>query len=127
MLKLHTPMRIGIYGSELTAPGRGVGLWAPGYHNTLTHAGAQPVVVRQSTGNETWDEVFEGTQGIVLCGFRGKHGLVNGDEESLCLWCRNRRMPLLAIDQGMLALNTALGGTNHVDVGREVPEAIQHR
>ena len=127
MLKAQPLLRIGVYGSELTAPGRGVGLWAPGYHNTLVHAGAEPIAIRQATGNETWDEIFEGIQGIVLCGFRGKHGTVNGDEESLCLWSRQRRMPLLAIDQGMLAMNTALGGTNYLDLAREFPEALQHR
>lgn len=127
MLKVQSLLRIGVYGSELTAPGRGVGLWSPGYHNTLVHAGAEPVAIAQATGNETWDEIFEGIQGIVLCGFRGRNGTVNGDEESLCLWSRQRRMPLLAIDQGMLALNTALGGTNYLDLPREFPEALQHR
>jgi putative glutamine amidotransferase len=50
-----------------------------------------------------------------------------GDVESLCLWCRQHRFPLLAIDQGVLAMNAAFGGTNYGDLARELPEALQHR
>jgi putative glutamine amidotransferase len=120
-------VRIGVYGSEIAASGRGVGLWAPGYHNTLTAAGAQPVAIPQATGDETWDEIFDSVQGIVLCGFRNRFGMSHGDEESMCLWCRHRRVPLLAIDQGMLALNSAFGGSNYLDLAREFPDGIQHR
>jgi putative glutamine amidotransferase len=126
MLKLSTPLRIGIYGAELPG-GRGVGLWSAGYQSTLTAAGAEPVRLQQATGAETWDEMLDGLQGVVLSGHGSPLGQSLGDEESLCQWCRQRKMPLLAIDQGLLALNTAFGGTNYLDLPREVPEALQHR
>lgn len=37
------------------------------------------------------------------------------------------RVPLLAIDAGLLALNSAFGGGNYLDLARELPEALQHR
>ena len=50
-----------------------------------------------------------------------------GDIESLCLWCRENRFPLLTIDNALLAMNSAFGGLNYNDVAREMPEALQHR
>jgi putative glutamine amidotransferase len=50
-----------------------------------------------------------------------------GDTESLCLWCREHRFPLLTIDQALLAMNSAYGGLNFTDLPREMPEALQHR
>ena len=50
-----------------------------------------------------------------------------GDIESLCLWCREHRFPLLTIDQALLAMNSAFGGLNYNDLSREMPEALQHR
>jgi putative glutamine amidotransferase len=50
-----------------------------------------------------------------------------GDIESLCLWCREHRFPLLTIDHALLAMNSAFGGLNFTDLAREMPEALQHR
>ena len=50
-----------------------------------------------------------------------------GDIESLCLWCRQHRFPLLTIDHALLAMNSAFGGLNYSDLPREMPEALQHR
>jgi putative glutamine amidotransferase len=36
-------------------------------------------------------------------------------------------MPLLVIDEGLLTLNSALGGTNYRDLSSEMPDALQHR
>src|SRR5262249_32575294 len=47
--------------------------------------------------------------------------------ESLCLFCSRNRIPVLAIDHGLHALNVAHGGTLYLDLPRELPEAIQHR
>src|SRR5262249_1461251 len=49
------------------------------------------------------------------------------EEEVLVRFCRQHRIPLLAIDRGMHILNTAFGGTLHIDLARELPEALQHR
>jgi putative glutamine amidotransferase len=36
-------------------------------------------------------------------------------------------MPFLGVDRGMHALNVSYGGTLHVDLPRELPNALQHR
>ncbi len=124
----NTPsVRIGIYGSEVSpSKARGVGLWSAGYQGTLTAAGAEPVFLKRGSGNERWEEILHDVQGVVFSGSfaQSPHKFT---EEGLCLWCREKRLPLLAIDQGLLTLNLAFGGLNHQDLCRELPEALQHR
>jgi putative glutamine amidotransferase len=36
-------------------------------------------------------------------------------------------MPMLVVDEGLLTLNSALGGTNYRELANELPEALQHR
>ena len=118
---------IAVYGSEVRKAGRGVGLWAAGYHGAITAAGANPTLIPPETGDKPWGEVLEGYHGVVVCGHRDSDPAKMGDAESLCLWCKRHRFPLLAIDQGMLAMNAAFGGLNYADLARELPEALQHR
>jgi putative glutamine amidotransferase len=120
-------LRIAVYGSEVKKHGRGVGLWAAGYHGAITAAGATPTFLPQATGDESWGEILDGYNGVVVCGFAQADPTKMGDVESLCLWCRQHRFPLLAIDQGLLAMNAAFGGLNYADLPRELPEALQHR
>ncbi len=118
--------RIAIYGSEVGQPGKNIGLWPSGYKGTITAAGAVPVFLKPAIGDRPWDEVLGDCAGVVVCGFdRGPTR--HGDMESLCLWARTNRFPILAIDRGLLALNAALGGLNYEDLPRELPEALQHR
>ncbi len=127
MFVSNNPTPIAIYGSEVHLKGRGVGLWTTGYHGTLAAAGAKPVFLKPARGDRSWGEILEGTVGVVACGFdQGTPGKM-GDVESLCMWCRENRFPLLAIDSGMLAMNAAFGGLNYADLSREMPEALQHR
>ncbi len=121
-------VRIGIYGSEVSsaARARGVGLWSAGYQGTLTAAGAVPVFLKIGAGNERWDEVLQDVDGVVFSGSFA-HSPHKFTEEGLCLWCRDKRLPLLAIDQGLLTLNQAFGGLNHQELSKELPEALQHR
>jgi gamma-glutamyl-gamma-aminobutyrate hydrolase PuuD len=120
-------IRIGIYGYEpARANGRGVGLWSPGFHGFLSAAGAMPVRLEPFQGDESWCDILSGIQGVVLAGWPAAMPRM-GDEEGLCYWCKERRVPLLAIDNGMLALNAAFGGANFLDLSREMPEALQHR
>ena len=127
MFSTNHPLRIAVYGSEITTKGRGVGLWTSGYHGTLTAAGAEPVFLKPASGGESWSEILHGFGGVVACSF--EHGIPGkmGDIESLCLWCRQHRFPLLTIDQALLAMNSAFGGLNYGDLSREMPEALQHR
>jgi putative glutamine amidotransferase len=127
MFSANSDLRIAIYGSEIKSKGRGVGLWSAGYKSTLIAAGAAPTFLKPASGDESWSELLHGFQGVVVCGFdHGTPGKM-GDIESLCLWCREHRFPLLAIDQGLLAMNSAFGGLNFTDLSREMPEALQHR
>lgn len=127
MFTSKDPIRIAVYGSEIKTKGRGAGLWNTGYQGTLTAAGAEPVFLKPSTGDQSWGEMLRGTCGVVACGFEPSEAGKLGDIESLCLWCKSHRFPLLAIDNGLLAMNAAYGGLNYADLPRELPEALQHR
>src|SRR5262245_10146138 len=120
-------IRIGIYGHVEPEPtGRGVGLWSAGYENTLIAAGAQPIRLDAFEGDESWSEFLSGVHGVVFTGWPASAPRM-GDEEGLCLWCRDHRLPLLAIDDGLLALNSVFGGSNYLNLARDLPEALQHR
>jgi putative glutamine amidotransferase len=127
MFTANSNLRVAVYGSEVRKAGRGVGLWAAGYEGALAAAGASAVFLPQAAGDQPWDEVLEGFHGVVACGFHDADPAKMGDVESLCLWCRQHHYPLLAIDQGVLAMNAAFGGANYGDLSRELPEALQHR
>jgi putative glutamine amidotransferase len=120
-------LRIAVYGSEVKKAGRGVGLWAAGYQGAIAAAGGNATLLTQAAGDESWAEVLEGFHGVVVAGFHNTDTTQMGDVESLCLWCKQHRFPLLAIDRGLLAMNAAFGGTNYGDLAREMPEALQHR
>jgi gamma-glutamyl-gamma-aminobutyrate hydrolase PuuD len=120
-----SPLRIAVYGSEVNILGRGVGLWSVGYNASVIAAGATPVFLKPSAAKQTWGELMDGCKGVVLCGFAGARD--SGDMESLAVWCKQRKFPILAIDNGVLALNQGLGGVNYTDLPRELPEALQHR
>jgi putative glutamine amidotransferase len=122
-----TGIRIGIYGQDEPVPaGANVGLWTAGYDGFLTAAGAVPVRIERFTGDDSWSDLLDGVQGVVFTGWPASEPRM-GDEEGLCLWCRQRRLPILAIDDGLLALNLAFGGNNFEDLGRDLPTALQHR
>jgi len=127
MFTSNNPLRIAVYGSEIKAKGKGVGLWTTGYHGTLTAAGADPVFLKPNCGGRSWGEVLHGFAGVVVCGFDTAAPGKMGDIESLCLWCRQHRFPLLTIDHALLAMNSAFGGLNYGDLAREMPDALQHR
>ena len=127
MFSTKDPLRIAVYGSENKTKGRGVGLWATGYHGTLVAAGAEPIFLQPACGGESWGEILHGFKGVVVNGFDQSTPGKLGDIESLCLWCREHRFPLLTIDQALLAMNSAFGGLNYGDLAREMPEALQHR
>lgn len=125
MFNSTNPLRVAVYGSEVQTKGRGVGLWTSGYHGTLTAAGAEAVFLKPASGSRSWGEILDGFVGVVACGHH--QGGKMGDIESLCLWCREHRFPLLTIDQALLAMNSAFGGLNYNDLSREMPDALQHR
>src|ERR1700758_2690431 len=83
-------LRIAVYGAEVSTQGRGVGLWSVGYKATVTAAGATPVFLKPSTGSRTWSELLDGCKGVVVSGFENSERY-EGDMESLCTWCKQRK------------------------------------
>jgi putative glutamine amidotransferase len=108
-------------------PERGWRLWPVGIRGTLTAAGCEPVLLDLPRPDQTWDDLLRDVHGIVLAGGDADApGRVEA-QEALCLWCRAHRLPLLAIDHGLHTLNAVYGGSLHLDLPRELPEALQHR
>lgn len=123
-------VRVGIFGVEPVC-GSDVnhhpGLWSAGYAGSLTAAGAVPVELSQPKGRTTWDDILEEIDGVVYAGFPNSDLRPIAHEEQLCHYCRENKLPMLAIDSGLLMLNTAFGGTIYTELARELPEALQHR
>src|SRR5262245_39205905 len=122
-------IRIGVCGSETTTAraGRGWAIWSPGYTAALAVAGAEAVLLEQPSGHNGWGAALADVHGVVLAGSDLGGRTPVTDEGGLLQYCRAHRLPLLAIDAGLLALNSAFGGGNYLDLARELPEALQHR
>jgi putative glutamine amidotransferase len=130
MSTTQSSVRIGIFGCDPINPGQvnhHPGLWSAGYAGSLTHAGGIPVDLCLPHGHHTWEDVLEEIDGVVYSGFPDSPSRPIAQEEQLCLYCREHKLPLLAIDHGLLTLNTAFGGTLYLELARELPEALQHR
>jgi putative glutamine amidotransferase len=123
------PARIGIYGCDGAAlsSARGFGLWPPGYQAVLTNTGAHPVPLGTALTARSWGDVLDGLHGVVFCGSERTTARQAADEQEFCQWCKAHRLPLLAIDAGLHALNSTFGGSLYLDLPRELPEALQHR
>jgi putative glutamine amidotransferase len=102
-------------------------LWPTGYPAALTAAGATPVPLTPPDRPHGWDELLKDLHGLVLAGTDRASARQPEDDMELLQRCRARRLPLLAIDQGMLTLNASFGGSSYLDLARELPEALQHR
>ncbi len=122
------PVRIAFCGSESACRGnRGWGLWPTGYPAALTAAGAVPVALPADAGLHNCEQVLADVHGLVFAGTERGTGRPPAADTGLLHWCRERRLPVLAIDEGMLALNATFGGSSYLDLARELPEALQHR
>ena len=122
-------IRIGIHGPDIHAGKRhSAGLWPAGVAAAITYAEAEPVSLPESS-ERSWGEVLEtlNVQGVVIVGHDSLAKRCPTHAESLCSWCHDHNIPLLAIDQGTLLLNSSHGGTLYNDLPRDLPEALQHR
>ena len=121
-------IRIGIFGNDCSWVNEkhGCGLWPAGLAASVTAAEAVPCPL-EATAGASWLTLLEGIQGVIVAGHDGALRRQTTDAESLCQFCRKNKVPLLAIDHGMLWLNSAHGGTVYSDLARELPEALQHR
>src|SRR5262245_3524503 len=122
-------IHVGICGPEERCTGdyRGCGLWAPGYAPSITAAGGTPVNVGLLGNVPFGDDLLDNLHGLVFTGADNPSPRTLAECEKLILACRKRGLPVLAVDQGLLLLNLALGGTNYQELSREMPEALQHR
>ena len=122
-------LRIGIFGPEEIAgsESRGCALWATGYEAAITMAGATPVSLGETTDGTPWKEVLSDLDALVWTGRTQPGFPLRLEEERLCNWCRKIRLPLLAVDDALHALNLHFGGTLYLDLPRERPDALQHR
>src|SRR5437773_1570700 len=84
-------------------------------------------VVGRVAGRRTHPPVAKWISPLVFAGSPAGAPGTYADEQSLCLHCRDRQIPLLAIDQGLHTLNATFGGSVYLDLARELPEALQHR
>jgi putative glutamine amidotransferase len=122
------PIRIGILGQESSSANErhGCGLWKAGYANCLEFAEAAPVRLPESP-DVSWSETLADVQGVLIVGHDGDNRRTLAHSDSLVIWCREHDFPILGVDHGMHELNSAHNGTLFQDVGREWPEALQHR
>jgi putative glutamine amidotransferase len=120
--------RIGIYGLDSAAgeASRGCNLWPAGYASAVSAAGGTAVSLVMPGPGHAWDDAFE-LDGIVFLGHDKPTARQSANEERLCRWSREREIPFLGVDWGLHALNAAFGGTNYMDLPRELPNALQHR
>ncbi len=122
-----SPIRIGIYGLGEDAPGKGgIALWENTYQGVITAADAEPVTLSRDP-EKPWEDMFRGIHGLVFSGWGQDDMRELADQESMCLWCRDQHIPILAIDEGMVIMNAAFGGTTFRDLPRDLPDALQHR
>ncbi len=129
MAAATSPIRIGIYGSALIAnqKNRGCGLWPAGYAGAIEAAGATAVALCELTAGVSPDAILDGVAGVVFVAGRMPTQQQSVEEERLCKWCQQHRLPLLGVDQGLHILNATYGGSIYQDLARELPEALQHR
>jgi putative glutamine amidotransferase len=146
MVASTTSLRIGIYGPEEVAgnESRGCALWETGYAAAVRMAGGDPIPLGRPTSGRTWGTLLEDIQALIWTG-RARAAVPHKrdclfevseiasfsqpspEEVRLCDWCRKKRLPLLAVDDALLVLNTIYDGTLHLDLPKERPEALQHR
>ncbi len=121
-------IRIGIYGHDSTPKSdrHGCGLWGAGYAACLETAEAVPVLLPE-TPPISWGDTLADIHGVLLIGHDGDSRRNLSLADPLVLWCREHDFPILGVDHGMHTLNSAFGGTLFQDIGREWPEALQHR
>src|SRR5437879_1119209 len=114
---------IGIYGRDETATtqSRGCALWPAGYAAAVKAAGGTPIALQLPDVRSFWDEPPNGLDGVLFLGGFPATARRTASEERLCLWCQEQRVPFLGVDQGLHILNSAHGGTLHLDLRRELP------
>jgi putative glutamine amidotransferase len=129
MVASTTSFRIGIYGPEEVAgnESRGCALWDTGYAAAVRMAGGDPVMLGATVAGRSFGYVFEDIHALIWTGRFSSCPQPLPEEVRLCSTCRRKQLPLLAVDDALLVLNTIYNGTCYQDLSKERPEALQHR
>jgi putative glutamine amidotransferase len=129
MVASTTSLRIGIYGPEEVAgnESRGCALWDTGYAAAVRMAGGEPVMLGRTVAPRNWGAAWGDLRALVWTGCFRAGSQPQPDEVRLCNWCRKNRLPLLAVDDALLVLNTIYDGGVYLDLSKERPDALQHR
>ncbi len=128
MVASSLSFRIGIYGQEEWSAGNPVGRnpWPPGYEAALREAGAEPVPLAEGLSPRNLRTTLQEIHGLVWAGNSTASGPAARDVE-VYRWCHKNRVPVLAVDEGLLVFNVLAGGSIYEDLSRQLPEALQHR
>ncbi|MBM4095391.1 MAG: gamma-glutamyl-gamma-aminobutyrate hydrolase family protein [Planctomycetes bacterium] len=120
--------RIGFFGPNGYHGDRrhGSNLWDAGIRASLEYAEAEAVALPEKIEGKRVSNLLANVDGLVVTGHDACH-FRHTDMEELFQYCRKNAIPVLAIDRGMHAMNTAFGGTTMIDMGREAPDMLQHR
>jgi putative glutamine amidotransferase len=121
--------RIGIYGSDETetTQSRGCSLWPLGYAAAVTEAGGIPVPLEMPGRYSGCEDILADLDGVLFVSREPGDSRRAATEEWLCRQCHKQRLAFLGVDEGLHALNTTFGGSLHLDVARECPQALQHQ
>jgi putative glutamine amidotransferase len=118
-----------MYGVDQIDPQekRGCALWPAGYAAAVTEAGGTPFQLERRHPGTAWKEALDGVHGILFLGYGEGSAAQTASEERLCRYCREHGIPWLGVDPGLHILNTTFGGTLHLDLPRDLPQALQHQ
>jgi len=99
----------------------------PGYFDVVQAVGGLPVLLAASAREAEIHACLEGAEGVVLDGGPDLDPLREiTSARALIQHAMDRRLPLLAIGQGLQQLNTAAGGTLYPSTSEDQPGALAH-
>ncbi len=119
-----------------------VSFLSAGYYDSLTKAGAVPVVIPPLKDEEDLNRVLDALDGVVLCGGADLDPEYDGFmrhpsvrlldkrretfDRMLMRLVADRRMPIFGIGCGMQLLNISQGGNLFMHIPEELPKALPH-
>jgi putative glutamine amidotransferase len=89
-------------------------------------AEAEAVMLPEKLESKRLSSLLGNVDGLVVTGHDARYNKPT-DMEEIFQYCRKHAIPVLAIDRGMHAMNTAFGGTTMTDMPQEAPDMLQHR
>jgi gamma-glutamyl-gamma-aminobutyrate hydrolase PuuD len=121
-------VRIAVFGPDGYHGDRrhGSGLWDAGIRACLEMAEAEAVMLPEKLESKRLSSLLGNVDGVVVTGHDARYNKPT-DMEEIFQYCRKHAIPVLAIDRGMHAMNTAFGGTTMTDMPLEAPDMLQHR